>query len=212
VARRRKEKPPIWARRKGEPPSAYRYAFAYFQAGAIAKRSIDKIEEYLNPNSAPKAAGQEVSKRSAKTRQFFRLSKKWRWVARAAAYDAWLDDKKAEAMELFATQDAEKWAARERDLREKRFSQSQEFISQADTMLKAPLFEQKRIVEAYEDGREKVIQQFLPSKWAKRDAMRYAVGGHAMASAAIKNEDALATKVLELDDWTKLVPFVAAGE
>jgi hypothetical protein len=79
-------------------------------------------------------------------------------------------------------------------------------------MLKAPLFEQKRVVEAYEDGREKVIQQFKPSKWAKRDALRYTVGGFAMTGAAIQNEGAVATEVLKIDDWDILIPVKRAGQ
>jgi hypothetical protein len=75
-------------------------------------------------------------------------------------------------------------------------------------MLKAPLFDQKRVVEAYEDGREKVTQLFKASRWAKRDALRYSVGGFAMTGAAIRNEGATAaTQILEVDEWDKMVPF-----
>jgi hypothetical protein len=110
----KKKKPESWARLKGEPSRLYDYAFEYFKLGP--GRSIDKLL----------AAGQKTSQKPIPNLpgrlRLKELSAKWKWVKRAAAYDVWLEAKNVEAMEVFARKDAEKWAARERERREKIFS------------------------------------------------------------------------------------------
>lgn len=163
-----------WHRLKGETALAYSYAWNYITMGP--GRSIRK-----------------VSKKARVSRHMKRWSKKWKWVQRAAAYDLWMESKNRERAELFAEQEAKERQQRARDLREKMFQQGQQFIDAAALMVNAPIMEQQRVVERYEDGREKTVQIIKPARWRKLDALRFAQLGDAMAAAAIRNDGAMTT-------------------
>jgi hypothetical protein len=133
-------------------------------------------------------------------------------VKRAAAYDAWLDRKDQEAAEVFAKMEAQKWAQRERDRRERKFLQTEKVLDAADLMLQYPLTEVKRTVAVDENGRETQIQLIKPAKWAKRDVVRYMQVAHALGTEAIRNEGATAaTEIEEMDEFVS-VPFKGTGQ
>jgi hypothetical protein len=175
-----------------EPSRAYAYAWKYFTMGP--GRSIEKMRE----NGSEKV--------SITVRQLKRYSTRWQWVMRAAAYDQWIEATNLKAAALLAAQDAEKWAQRMRDLRERKYQQSQQLLDHAESMLKFPLSEIKRTVVLDESGRETQIQIIKPAKWSKGDVLRFLACGHKMGSDS-GNTDATQADILEIDDWDTLVPY-----
>jgi hypothetical protein len=193
----------VWARRPKEPARAYESAWEYFRMGP--SRSIDKVAAALFPG------GQKGAKRGPKAKQLRKLSSKWQWVKRAAAYDAWIEAKNLDAAELFAIQEAQKWAQRERDRRERKYAQGDLLLEAAETMLKFPLTEVTRTVAVDETGRETQIQVIKPARWAKRDVVRFMLTGHVLGEQAIRNEGAVTSEIEEQDNWDKTVPFKPGG-
>ena len=81
--------PAPWERQPGEPARAYA-AFTIYRDLPPAERSIRAVAERLG--------GHRSEKGRRSTRPLERWSTRWRWVERAAAFDAELDRRRREAM------------------------------------------------------------------------------------------------------------------
>ena len=111
----------VWARRPGEGARAYKYAWEYFTMGP--GRSIARVAQKFAKNKRP----------------LKRYSRKWQWVKRAAAYDRSIEAQKLQTAEAFEKAEAQKWAQRERNQRQRRLLLVERLIEAVETMLKVPL-------------------------------------------------------------------------
>jgi hypothetical protein len=190
------KKKTAWERRPGEPARAYDYAWQYITLGP--QRSLEKLV-------------QGTTQKLPSLGSLKNLSAKWRWVRRAAAYDRWIERQNLEQAELSALEQAKKWEQRDQERRESDYSTSLQLRAQLQMMLNYPLVDHERVVERYEDGREKVIQIFKVSPWRKSDIVRFWQAASAMGGAAIRNEGATSTDT-KLHDVLKFVDYKSAGK
>lgn len=92
-----------------------------------------------------------------------RWSTRWNWVVRAGVYDNYMANLEQAKRERALTSEAQKWAERQIEHREKAWRVSQALIEKAEMMLKFPLTRQRTA-----DGTT-IVE---PLKWSLTDAAR----------------------------------------
>jgi hypothetical protein len=190
------KKKKAWEHRPGEPTRAYEYLWNYITLGP--QRSLEKLI-------------QSAAKKIPSLGSLKNLSAKWQWARRAATYDIWIERKNLENAELLALEQAKKWEQRYQEQRESDYATSLQVRDQLQIMLKYPLVDQQRVVERYEDGREKVTQIFKASRWRKSDIVLLWRAASALGGAAIRNEGATSADT-KLNDVLKFVDYKSAGK
>jgi hypothetical protein len=131
-------------------------------------------------------------------------------VARAEAYDRWIEIKQQETAERSAEEDAQEWAQRKRDLRERKFRHAEMVLERGEKMSQFPLAEVTRTVTVDESGRAVQSQTIKPAKWTARDAVNHLLVGYSLADEAIRDEGGTAAE--EIDNYDDLVPFQPRGK
>lgn len=129
----------------GETDKAFAALRVYLELGS--ERSLDAVSKTLHKSVTFLA----------------RWSTRWNWVARAGVYDNYMANLEQAKRERALTSEAQKWAERQIEHREKAWRVSQALIEKAEMMLKFPLTRQRTA-----DG--KTIVE--PLKWSLTDAAR----------------------------------------
>jgi hypothetical protein len=181
-----------WLRRPGESAKAHAAADIYFKLRD--ERSLEVVAGRLRKHKSLIA----------------RWSAKYQWPARARAYDAGQAQLEQEAVDRYAKEQAVRIAELVRDQRAEKDLARQRYLDASKTIHKIPVLEQKRVVERYEDGREKTTQIFKPAGVRKTDEIRFAdaafaLGDELIGAANTNAEPKLVTEY-EID------PYVGAQE
>jgi hypothetical protein len=183
-----------WLKRRDESAKAYAALTVYLELGA--ERSINAVVQ---------------RQRRKSRRPLGKWSSLHDWVSRAEAYDVWLTQIRLDAAERAAKQDAEQWAQRHREFRERQYRLGQAMLDQVETMVKFPITKVTRTVQADGDGRPVQVQKFEAALWFKRDIAPLGTFATTLTKDAIRNEGAPTTEVVETDTYN-LVPFKPEGK
>lgn len=138
---------PAWEQQDGEPGKAYA-AFRLYRDMGPTSRSIAKVAEQRGERGS--------------TSRTSLWSSKWRWVERAAAYDAWVDVIRRDERERGFREEERLRFQQRRELIQSELDISRKALERVKQGLAGPMFRQ-RIVE---DGRVTIIE---PTKWTFRD-------------------------------------------
>jgi hypothetical protein len=144
-----------WEREPGEGDRAFECFKVYRD---MPDRSLRKVAERIYG---------ETSESNLRTLK--RWSAKFDWQDRIAAHEARDAMIAREAVEEHIREGAADRARREAKLLEESLELREQALTQAKLMLRAPLYEQKRLVEG-PDG-EEVTYQFFPARWSKSTAI-----------------------------------------
>lgn len=200
---------PVWEQLPGEPSESYMPFCKYRDYGPT--RSLDKVywQDYPDPE-APERLHRHPS-------QWDVYSRRWQWVTRAAAYDAFVERKARKAREAAVVQvEAADWTGRRRDLAEKTYQVGQALLAKGAEMLQFPLAtvqqETRKELAVDDDGRPVTILHqttiVYPGKWTMAhaaamvktavEALQFATGGVAEAEAGGGAGDTLARETQPL--------------
>lgn len=140
---------PIWHRieavdgQRGESAEAYQAAKLYFELAA--NRSHEAVSQKLG-----------------KSRTLLsRWSSKWKWPDRAAAYDAYVEEQREQALQRARAEDAQRWIERDRSLRERFFTVGELIVEKAERMIRE--FPERDIIRK-EDKEGQVINLTVKTK------------------------------------------------
>jgi hypothetical protein len=195
-------------------PRAATTASPQFQKNACERlpregaRSFDYACEYIKmgPGRSIEKVAQKFGK---KARPLKKYSRKWKWVKRAAAYDRLVDAQNLKAAEAFAKAEAQKWAQRERDYRERQLLRCDRLIEAIESTLRLPLAEVTTMTQIEADGHEIQIQVIKPIV-SLRDGLSFVVTGVALQGQAIRNEFAPHSDVADVEVDECGAPQIAA--
>jgi hypothetical protein len=157
--------PRPWERQPDETAQAYAAFCVYRDLGQ--GRSNDK---------AYRAAKGEPTYKGRARASWWGWSRSNRWVARAQAYDAQLQEVELKAREDEARRKGRDWARERRQQLEQVFSLSQRLVERAGQMLGFPLAEVKD-----DDGSTKIV----PSGWRLRDAVALLEAGDRLGEKVV---------------------------
>lgn len=136
-----------WDRLPKESTPAYEAARTYFEMG-------------------PERTQEAVGTKLAKSRQLLsRWAAAHSWVERASLYDAHMQGIEQAAIEKARAKEAEKWARRQAEQRDRDWSMAEQLRDKAEKMLGYPLSRTHT-----EDGKTVVN----PARWSMADAVRMA--------------------------------------
>jgi hypothetical protein len=157
-----------WERQKGESAKAYEAAKIYFEMGV--NRSIEAVGKQLDKS----------------WRFIGRWSARYNWVIRADSYDREQDRIQSEERTKAAAKEADKWAKRRSEQREREWAQAEMLIERAMQMLKYPLSRQE--VKAKDKDGNPTITIVEPAKWTFKDAAVYLDSAAKLARLAAQME------------------------
>jgi hypothetical protein len=182
-----------WERQPHESQKAYLAYLVYRDLGP--QRSLDAA-------ALTRQGGQQVGKRAA-TSHVFRWSSAWRWVERAASWDAYLQRERDQV----AAEQAALWEKRRLEERESTYSLSRRLREKVETALKMPLV-QARIESV--DGKPATIIE--PLKYTLRDVVALARLAVDLAAEALSGYGSQPTDPADDDrDGATLSPDVVAA-
>jgi len=173
-------------------------------------RSFDYACDYIK--MGPGRSIEKVAKKfGKKARPLKKYSRKWQWVKRAAAYDRSMESQNLEEAAAFAKAEAQKWAQRARDQRERQLMLDDRLIEELETVIKLPLIEVKWVTKVDAGGRE-IQMQIIKPIVALREAVLYSKTGFALTGQAIWYKSATHSDVAEVDFDECSAQPIAAGQ
>lgn len=132
-------------------------------------RAYAAFKVYLDlgkDRSADRAWSKVTGRNGGRSGHWGEWSVKWRWVERATAYDLHMARLEQEKREQALANEVDKWADRQRELREREFALSQQLLDKVEAMLKFPL---QTVTRSGPKGENVTI---VPADWAVRDVAR----------------------------------------
>jgi hypothetical protein len=172
-----------WERLPEENARAYQYALAYFQLGPT--RSLEQVSQQFQKT----------------LRQMKYCSQKFGWVQRAVAYGDWQEHKKQKAREAVRRQEAEKWAARASEEREKKWLHAEMLLTLVERQTQISLTRVQNKVERDPQGRETKLEIHTPNNWTIPDAVAVLMSGHAFRDRAQRNGSGTENPAEEPDEF-----------
>ena len=157
-----------WERQKGESAKAYEAAKIYFETGA--ERSCESVSQRCSKSIA----------------LIWRWSKRHSWVFRAEQYDKERSRLESEERTRATAKEADKWAKRRSEQRDREWQQAELLIERAMQMLKYPLSRQE--VKAKDKDGNPTITIVEPAKWTFKDAAVYLDSAAKLARLAAQME------------------------
>jgi hypothetical protein len=177
---------PAWERQYGESRQAFAAFAGYRDLGS--DRSVD--EAYRRGRGLPED-------HTRATKRWRVWVARWRWLERAAAWDAHLDDEARRTQEEAVRRDAEVLAERRRAQREREVDVGDRLLRRAEEMLTLPLVE-TTVERDTADGR--VVQRIAPTAWRVADAARLADVGARLKRQALDMHGPASETARELGD------------
>lgn len=153
-----------WERQLGEPSDSFEFFCAYRDL-APSERSFKAVGSMFG-----RTAGTIADR-----------AKKWQWSERTAAYDEHLAMLMAENQQKALAKQAEKWAARQLELRDEEWKLHSKLRDKVERMLEFPLASQR----TSKDGKTIEIQ---PSKWFMGDVPKMALAASQLARLSAEME------------------------
>ena len=158
-----------WDRLPEENARQYEYAFVYFQLGPT--RSLEQVSQHFKKT----------------LRQMKYCSQKFGWVQRAMAYGDWQEHKRQKAREAVRRQEAEKWATRASEERERKWLHAEMLLKAVETQTQIPLTRVQNKVERDPQGHETKLEIHTPNNWTIPDGIAVLMSGHAFRNRAQRN-------------------------